>query len=269
MVNRPTAKFLNTEVLTQWFSPVRVHGSPYRRETGVARARRLGSAVYGQQGWKRVLDVAVSFVGLVICWPLMGLAALLIKLTSPGPVLFKQERIGINRRLGNRRNGHNLRPIEERRNGDRRNGSKHGRPFTMLKFRTMQMDAENGRPEWAKAEDPRITPIGKILRKTRIDETPQFFNVLRGDMSIVGPRPEREYFYTKLSTEVPEFPLRLRTKPGITGLAQVNHGYTNSVAGAHIKLAHDLAYIERLGPATDAKILARTVTVVLTGKGEC
>jgi lipopolysaccharide/colanic/teichoic acid biosynthesis glycosyltransferase len=206
---------------------------------------------------------------MALCWPLMGLAAVLIRLTSPGPVFFKQERVGLNRRVGNRRNGYNLRHMTERRNADRREESKHGKPFMLYKFRSMTLDAEDGPPEWATEGDPRVTRIGKILRKTRIDETPQFFNVLRGDMSVVGPRPERDYFYEKLRNDVPEFPLRLRIKPGITGLAQVNNGYTNSVAGAHQKLEYDLDYINRLGPATDAKILLKTVSVVLTGKGAC
>ncbi|MEJ2720640.1 MAG: sugar transferase [bacterium] len=241
--------------------------SPRQRIAG--QLRRVGARLHANYTWKRTLDVTVSLLGLAVCLPAMGIAAALIKLTSPGPVLFRQERIGLNRRLRNRRNGHNLRPQLERRNGDRRNGSKHGKPFIMYKFRSMRINAEDEQPEWAVEGDPRITPIGKFLRKTRIDETPQFFNVLRGDMSVVGPRPERDYFYGKLSRDVPEFTLRLRAKPGITGLAQVENGYTNSIAGARLKLEHDLRYIDSIGPTTDARILLRTVFVVLSGKGAC
>jgi lipopolysaccharide/colanic/teichoic acid biosynthesis glycosyltransferase len=131
----------------------------------------------------------------------------------------------------------------------------------------MKEDAENGLPVLAVDNDPRITPVGRILRKTRIDEIPQFVNVLRGDMSIVGPRPEREYFYGEMEQAVPGFTLRLRTKPGITGLAQVNQGYANTVTGMRVKLHHDLEYIRNVRPSTDAKILVKTVSVVLTGKG--
>jgi lipopolysaccharide/colanic/teichoic acid biosynthesis glycosyltransferase len=268
-LNRPTAKFLNANVLTQWLAPVRVEDIDPRCASSSSPGERRIEDVCGLQGWKRGLDILMSLIGLGLCWPLMGMAAVLIKVTSPGPILFKQERIGLNRRTGNRRNGHNLRPMFDRRNGDRRRDVKHGKPFLLYKFRSMKIDAENGTPEWATAGDPRVTWIGKILRKTRIDETPQFFNVLRGEMSVVGPRPERDYFYEKLSQDVPEFPLRLRTKPGITGLAQVSHGYTNTVNGARTKLEHDLTYIDRLAPATDVKILMKTVSVVLTGKGAC
>jgi lipopolysaccharide/colanic/teichoic acid biosynthesis glycosyltransferase len=139
----------------------------------------------------------------------------------------------------------------------------------MYKFRSMRNGAEPDGAVWATEDDPRITAVGRVLRKTRIDEIPQFLNVLSGDMSVVGPRPERDHFYRELTREIPDFPKRLRAKPGITGLAQVNNGYTNTIAGTRIKLNHDLAYIRDLRPATDAKILLRTISVVLTGKGAC
>jgi lipopolysaccharide/colanic/teichoic acid biosynthesis glycosyltransferase len=122
---------------------------------------------------------------------------------------------------------------------------------------------------WARENDPRITPVGRILRRSRIDELPQFINVLRGDMSIVGPRPERAYFIGRIEKELPDFHLRLRTKPGITGLAQVQLGYTNTDEGLRQKLHLDLEYIHTLGFWTDFKILMRTVFVVLTGRGAC
>jgi lipopolysaccharide/colanic/teichoic acid biosynthesis glycosyltransferase len=137
----------------------------------------------------------------------------------------------------------------------------------MYKFRSMRADAENGKPEWTAENDPRVTTVGRLLRKTRIDEIPQFFNVVRGDMSIVGPRPERDYFYAMVGHEIPHFRLRLRAKPGLTGLAQINVGYCNSVSQMQGKLDHDLEYIRTLSPTTDAKILLRTVPVVFTGRG--
>jgi lipopolysaccharide/colanic/teichoic acid biosynthesis glycosyltransferase len=158
----------------------------------------------------------------------------------------------------------------DRRRRDRRVLVNFGRPFTIYKFRTMVMDAERGAPPmWARENDPRITPVGRILRRSRIDELPQFLNVLRGDMSIVGPRPERAYFIGRIEKELPDFHLRLRTKPGITGLAQVELGYTNTDEGLRQKLHLDLEYIHTLCFWTDAKILLRTVFVVLTGRGAC
>ncbi len=234
---------------------------------GTKTSAGLDDLVHGYSGWKRGIDVVLGITGLVLCAPLMGLAAVLVKTTSAGPVFFKQERVGLNRRVGVRRNGNTGGPVFDRRRDDRRTNVKYGKPFTMYKFRSMAVEAENGRPKWAKKKDPRVTAIGRILRKTRIDETPQFFNVLRGDMSLVGPRPERDYFYGKIEDAVPQFPVRLRAKPGITGLAQVNLGYCNTVSGMRAKLRDDLEYIEKLSPATDARILFRTISVVLTGKG--
>ena len=139
----------------------------------------------------------------------------------------------------------------------------------MFKFRTRVVDAETGTPVWAKKNDARITPVGAFLRRSRIDELPQFVNVLKGDMSIVGPRPERAYFIAEIEKELPEFQQRLRTKPGITGLAQVEHGYANAVDEMHVKLDYDLQYIQDLKPQSDLRILFKTISVVLTGKGAC
>lgn len=225
--------------------------------------------VIGRWGWKRALDIVLSFVGLVVAAPVMVLAAVLIKATSPGSVFYRQERIGINRRSCDRRGTMGRADIDRRRR-DRRVLVNFGRPFTIYKFRTMVVDAERGTPPmWAKERDPRITLVGRVLRKTRIDEVPQFYNVLRGEMSIVGPRPERAYFIGRIEKDLPEFQLRLRTKPGITGLAQVQLGYTNTDDGLRDKLHLDLEYIRRLSFWTDLKILVRTVFVVFTGKGAC
>lgn len=220
-------------------------------------------------GWKRAKDVIISLFGLLVFSPIMLITAIVVKATSPGPVFYRQERIGMNRRRGERR-ARGMAPGSDRRGRDRRVLVNFGRPFTIYKFRTMVMDAERGAPPmWARENDPRITSVGRILRRTRIDELPQFINVLRGDMSIVGPRPERAYFIGRIEKELPDFHLRLRAKPGITGLAQVQLGYTNTDEGLRQKLHLDLEYIHSLGFWTDTKILLRTVFVVLTGKGAC
>jgi lipopolysaccharide/colanic/teichoic acid biosynthesis glycosyltransferase len=234
-----------------------------------SRERAHPFGVHRRLGWKRAKDIAISLLGLIVFSPVMLLAAALIKLTSPGPVFYRQERIGINRRCADRR----MRAgaiDSDRRGRDRRVLVNFGRPFTIYKFRTMVMDAERGAPPvWARENDPRITPVGRVMRRCRIDELPQFINVLRGDMSIVGPRPERAYFIGRIEKDLPDFHLRLRTKPGITGLAQVELGYTNTDEGLRQKLHLDLEYIQSLGFWTDFKILLRTVFVVLTGKGAC
>ena len=222
-----------------------------------------------QLRWKRTKDIFISLLGLILFAPVMLLTAVIVKVTSPGPVFYRQERIGINRRRGDRRALGGA-PDSDRRRRDRRVLVNFGRPFTIYKFRTMVMDAERGAPPmWARENDPRITTVGRILRRSRIDELPQFLNVLRGDMSIVGPRPERAYFIGRIEKELPDFHLRLRAKPGITGLAQVQLGYTNTDEGLRQKLHLDLEYIHSLGFWTDFKILLRTVFVVLTGRGAC
>jgi len=216
--------------------------------------------------WKRLLDVVASVIALVLLSPVLIAAALAVKVTSRGSVFFSQERIGVNRRLDDRRRS-TLYRGQERRGKDRRVMVNFGRAFTMYKFRTMVADAEKGRPVWAQKNYARITQVGAILRRTRIDELPQFVNVLLGDMSIVGPRPERGYFMAKIDKDLPEFKSRLRTKPGITGLAQVELGYTNTVDGMNKKLGFDLEYIQNLTPIEDLRILYKTVSVVITGKG--
>lgn len=221
----------------------------------------------GRLGWKRALDVALSVAALAVLSPVMLVAGIFIKASSPGPVFYRQERVGVNRRLRDRRTRANE-VGTSRRGRDRRVLVNFGRPFTIYKFRTMVVDAERGTPPmWAKERDPRITPVGRVLRKTRVDEIPQFINVLRGDMSIIGPRPERAYFIGRIEKDLPDFHLRLRTKPGITGLAQVELGYTNTDDGLRQKLHFDLEYIRNWSFWMDLRILFRTIYVVLTGKG--
>lgn len=258
-MNRPTAKASDASIFPSWV--------PRRRLTLVESGRRGQDKVRGMDAWKRAFDISASLAGLIVFAPVMAAAAVAIKLTSPGPVLFTQERIGVNRRVNHRRVSSNGGNGFDRRENDRRGDQKHGKPFKMFKFRSMAVNAENGVPKWTTRNDPRVTTIGRIIRKTRIDETPQFFNVLRGDMSIVGPRPERDYFYAKVDGKIPQFPNRLRVKPGLTGLAQVNVGYTNNVEDMQRKLDQDLEYIRTLSPSNDVKIMFRTISVVLTGKG--
>ena len=188
---------------------------------------------------KRLLDILISFILLVISLPVVIISAIAIKLDSKGPVFFKQERSGMN-----------------------------GKSFKMVKFRSMFQDAEKHTgPVWSQKDDPRITRSGKILRKLRIDEIPQMYNVLKGEMSLVGPRPERPFFVEKLSEQIPYYKRRLKVRPGITGWAQVKHKYDESIEDVKIKLRYDLFYIENMSIRMDMKILFRTIFVVIFGKG--
>ncbi len=188
---------------------------------------------------KRACDIVVSLVLLVISLPVMGLAALAVRIDSPGPILYRQERVGLG-----------------------------GRVFTLLKFRSMRADAEEGgRPVWAAQADPRVTRVGAFIRSTRIDELPQLFNVLRGDMSLVGPRPERPMFVNELARVIPFYNQRNYLKPGITGWAQVNYPYGASVEDAREKLSYDLYYLRYRSLLFDLFILAATVRVILFREG--
>lgn len=218
---------------------------------------------------KRVFDVVCAGLALILLSPILMIAAILIKMESRGPVFFVQERVGLNRRFSDRRSSYRRVRYEKRNSRDRRRNIQAGRPFDIYKMRTMRSDAENSGPALARENDPRITRVGKLLRKTRIDEIPQFLNVIKGDMSIIGPRPERSFFINQIKHEVPEFPLRLRIKPGITGLAQVEHGYTQTLDLMKEKLFYDLKYILELSVVQELLILVKTFSVVLTGKGAC
>lgn len=188
---------------------------------------------------KRLMDIVLSLIMLIVTSPVTILAAIAIKLESEGPVFYKQERMGMN-----------------------------GKIFKIIKFRTMIKDAEKHTgPVWSKKDDPRITKVGKILRKIRLDEIPQAINILKGDMSFVGPRPERPYFVEKLSKEIPLYKRRLKVRPGLTGWAQVKHKYDETIDDVKIKLRYDLFYIENMSLRLDFKIILRTIFVVLFGKG--
>ncbi|MEW5923137.1 MAG: sugar transferase [Candidatus Zixiibacteriota bacterium] len=218
---------------------------------------------------KKVLDVLGAALGIIIALPIFLIVPLVIKLTSRGPVFYTQERVGINRRRNSRRL-YRTDINEDRRLRERRRQDNFGRPFKVIKFRTMVNDAEKlSGPVWATQNDSRVTPVGRFLRKTRLDEVPQLINVLLGDMSLVGPRPERPKFVRELREKVPNYDARLRVKPGITGLAQVSQGYDSSIESVVDKVKHDVRYIRKWSIVTDLKILATTVVVVLTGRGAC
>ncbi len=218
------------------------------------RERRVSEGA--QQRLRRALNVAVAAAGLVITLPLMLVIALAIKLTSPGPVLFAQQRVGVDRRNLDLPSGN-----------WRRHVNHGGRLFTLYKFRTMVADAERLGQVWATPDDPRITRVGAVLRKYRLDELPQLWNVLRGDMNLVGPRPEQPEIFKNLRDQLHHYPLRQRTLPGITGRAQVHHHYDRSIEDVRVKLQHDLEYLERQSVAEDLAIMMKTVPAVLTKKG--
>jgi len=209
---------------------------------------------------KRMVDVIGSSIGLLILTPVFAILAVAIKVDSRGPVFYEQERIGKNRRRSRR---------DEFSNGTcRRRLDTFGRPFKIYKLRSMVVDAEkNTGPVWAAAADHRVTRLGKILRKTRLDETPQLWNVLRGDMSLVGPRPERPSFVVTLAQTLPEYPMRCSALPGITGLAQVKSQYDTSLETVNRKLQYDLYYVRHGRFMLDLKIMAATVKVMARGEG--
>ena len=191
------------------------------------------------QEFKRVFDVVVSAIGLVIVSPIIAFVAIIIKTVSQGPVFFKQQRVGLG-----------------------------GKIFDIYKLRTMRVDAEKYTgPVWAKENDPRLIKFGKIIRKAHIDELPQLFNVLMGDMSIVGPRPERPELVKVLKGVISDYEKRLKVKPGITGLAQVWHKYDETIQDVKKKIKYDLLYIREMCLMVDLRILARTFIVVLIGRG--
>ncbi len=209
---------------------------------------------------KRVFDVMVSLVALGIFGLMLPLLALVIKLDSPGPIFYSQDRVGINRRRGSRRG-------TERSGNDRRTIIQPGSPFRVHKLRTMGVNAEAAGPQWASQNDVRVTRVGRFLRKTRLDEVPQFMNVLTGEMSLIGPRPERLVFVRKLEQDIPEYHDRLMVLPGITGLAQVVNGYDENLDSVRRKVSLDRQYIQNSGWFQDLKILFSTVAVVLKGDG--
>jgi sugar transferase (PEP-CTERM system associated) len=198
------------------------------------RARRMRV----QEFLRTAMHRAVAFVGAIVSLPVALLAAALIKLESPGPVLYRQERVGMN-----------------------------GRVFTIMKFRSMRSDAEQAGPVWAQDNDSRVTRVGRIIRKIRVDEIPQFWNILKGEMNFVGPRPERPHFVKQLAEEIPYYEQRHLIAPGLTGWAQIKYPYGSSVEDARQKLQYDLYYIKNQSLVLDAVILFETVKTILFGRG--
>ena len=251
----------------------------------------------------RGVNFSIALISLLVLTPLMLLIAVAVKLTSRGPIVYRQTRVGVDRRRsgGDRRGAGERRslrsrasesrgrieplvgsvPVTERRvsnprsdrrtngrrGGDRRAVDVGGRAFTMYKFRTMTVNAELEGAVWATKNDARVTPIGGILRGTRLDELPQLVNVLKGDMNIVGPRPERPSIFMQLRKEIDSYHLRQRAKPGITGWAQINQNYDTSIDDVRRKVEYDLAYIERRSVVEDMRIMAKTLPVMIFRKG--
>ena len=187
---------------------------------------------------KRLADIFVSAMGLLVCLPLLAFVALRVRLSSSGPILFKQERIGW-----------------------------RGKPFQMLKFRSMYVNAEDQGPQRSHEQDERITPWGKVMRKWRFDELPQLWNVLIGEMSIVGPRPERQHYIDLIMEKAPHYKHLLKVRPGITSWGQVKYGYASNVDQMVKRLKFDILYIENLSLSLDLKILLYTIKVLLEGRG--
>lgn len=242
--------FPEEELLVAKLSQIRVESgiSFYERVTGRIYLRGLrASYLIFSDGFRqgrissalsRTLDLAGAAVALTLSAPVLALTAVAIKLDSQGPVLFKQERLGLG-----------------------------GEPFEVLKLRSMRTDAEAEGPRFTSEHDDRITRVGSFIRKTRIDELPQLWNVLRGDMSFVGPRPERPEFVEAISERYPFFRLRCSVKPGVTGWAQIRHGYVNDLAGFEEKLALDLYYLKYRSFGMDLLVLWRTLKTLVTLQG--
>jgi lipopolysaccharide/colanic/teichoic acid biosynthesis glycosyltransferase len=201
----------------------------------------------------RCVNVALASASLIVLSPVIVFVALAVKLTSRGPIVYSQTRVGLDRRR------HVIDALYSNRKQDQ-----GGMIFTIYKFRTMRADAErNSGAVWATRNDPRVTRLGRILRRTRLDELPQLVNVLKGDMNIVGPRPERPSIFVRLREDLPDYRLRQRTRPGITGWAQINHSYDTSIDDVRAKIRYDLEYLERQCLAEDLKIMVKTVPVML------
>jgi len=206
---------------------------------------------------RRLLNMYVALIGLILAAPIMLVVAILIKLTSKGPIIYTQTRVGLDKRTpGDGSENH------------RRTKDIGGKPFEIYKFRTMQVDAEaKSGAVWATPSDPRLTPIGGFLRQYRLDEIPQLFNVLKGDMNVVGPRPERPQLFETLKENVDGYQHRQRAKPGITGLAQISQNYDGCLDDVRRKVQYDLEYLRRRSLAQDIRIMLKTVPVVLFRKG--
>jgi lipopolysaccharide/colanic/teichoic acid biosynthesis glycosyltransferase len=277
----PTASGFDTMIAPTTSDPIEMHRAgasrpvteertsrlPLEIARPIPRAEGLADRIASDVGFEprprseridRTINVTLAIAGLILAFPLMLLCGLLIKLTSPGPIFYSQARVGLDRRRQKRSNA----PY------DRRSRNLGGRPFMIFKFRTMRTDAETKvGAVWASPGDTRVTRVGKFMRKYRVDELPQLINVLRGEMNIVGPRPERPSIFVRLSDDISEYSLRQRARPGITGWAQVNNSYDTNLDDVRRKVRYDLEYLQRQGVGEDLMIMARTVPVMLFRKG--
>ena len=228
----------------------------YQADTRPALSNRVIQTVRSEAIRARI-NFWIAVVALVLLMPLMFLIALAVKLTSKGPILYTQARVGLDRR----------RDITSPSNYQRVQDL-GGMPFRIYKFRSMTVEAEkNSGAVWATKDDARVTWVGKILRKARLDELPQFFNVLKGEMSVVGPRPERPAIFADLKSQVDNYQIRQRALPGITGLAQISQAYDASLDDVRSKVEHDLQYIQHQSIKEDFRIMLKTIPVVLFRRG--
>lgn len=191
-----------------------------------------------QQKIKRMMDIVISLLAIIILLPVYAITAIGVKLTSKGPILFKQQRIGMN-----------------------------GKPFQMIKFRTMYVNAEKNGPQLSSKEDPRITFFGKFLRKVRLDEIPQLFTVLSGTMTLVGPRPERQFYIDQIVEKAPHYLVLLKVKPGLTSWGQIKYGYAENINQMVERLKFDMIYMDNMSILTDIKVLIHTIFTVLQASG--
>lgn len=191
-----------------------------------------------QQVFRRLVSISISLIGLLICLPILPCLMIAVRLSSPGPIFFRQVRVGL-----------------------------RGKPFEVIKFRTMRQDAEKNGPQWAKKNDARVTAFGRFMRKTRLDEIPQLWNVLKGDMGFVGPRPERPEFVDWLNSEIPFYELRHIIRPGLTGWAQVRYGYGATLEETKQKLEYDLYYVKHMSVGLDLLIIFETIKTIILRRG--
>lgn len=259
------ATSVQTQLLTAPKGAYAVERSiPYLRVVPApARNRRARVRPSARDVQCRIVNVLGALVGIALTAPLMALIAIAIKLTSPGPIFYTQHRVGLDRRGRDDRRAGGGRAAK----AGRRQGDHGGQLFRIYKFRTMSPRKEQGEQVWAAQNDPRITPVGRILRKYRLDELPQLFNVLLGDMNIVGPRPEQPEIFGRLRGSVDRYVERQRVLPGITGWAQVNHHYDQSIEDVKRKVALDLEYIGSRSAVSDLRIMALTLPVMVGRRG--